>query len=289
MEASLTALAENLQARETVQGRLESLVKASPVAMFTCKAGGDFATTFVTQGVRALWGYEPEDFLTIPGFWGQHIHPDDAPGVLRELARLPELGAHRYDYRFLTKTGEYRWTHDELRLVRDAAGNPLEIAGYCFDITERKLAEAALRESEARQKIIFNSTSDLQALLRVQPDGGFLTESINRAMAENLQARMGENAERFLGKDFSELLAATGLAAEQIENRRQLYGRVASERTSVRFDTPASDLRDPLEITVSRSSTRLETAHTCCGTAATSPGGFGPRLRGVKVKNATSW
>ncbi len=77
-----------------------------------------------------------------------------------------EHGTHRYEYRFRTKSGEYRWTHDELRLVKDAAGQPLEIAGYCFDITEQKLAEAALRESEARQKIIFNSTSDLQALFR---------------------------------------------------------------------------------------------------------------------------
>jgi PAS domain S-box-containing protein len=250
MEASLTALVENLQARETMLSRLEALVNASPVAMFTCQAGGDFATTFVTQGVKALWGYEPEDFLAIPGFWGGHVHPEDAAMVFRELARLPELGAHGYDYRFRTQTGEYRWTRDELRLVRDAQGNPLEIAGYCFDITERKLADAALRESEARQKIIFNSTSDLQALFRFQPDDGFVTESINRAMAENLQARMGENAGRFLGRDFAELLAATGLAAGQIEDRRRLYRRVVEEGTSIRFDTPASDRRDPLEITV---------------------------------------
>ena len=37
--------------------------------MFTCQAGGDFAFTFVTEGVRTLWGYEPEDFLRQPGFW----------------------------------------------------------------------------------------------------------------------------------------------------------------------------------------------------------------------------
>ncbi len=100
-----------------------------------------------------LWGYEPEDFLRQPGFWAGRIHPDDIAAVYGHLARVLEGGAHRYDYRFRTKSGEYRWTHDELRLVRDAAGNPLEIAGYCFDITEQKLAEAALRESEARQKV----------------------------------------------------------------------------------------------------------------------------------------
>ncbi len=52
--------------------------------------------------------------------------------VYGHLASVLERGAHRYDYRFRTKSGEYRWTHDELRLVRDAAGNPVEIAGYFF-------------------------------------------------------------------------------------------------------------------------------------------------------------
>ena len=62
METSLTSLAAAWKRRQTKLERLESLVNASPIAMFTCKAGGDFATTFVTEGVRTLWGYEPEDF-----------------------------------------------------------------------------------------------------------------------------------------------------------------------------------------------------------------------------------
>jgi PAS domain S-box-containing protein len=161
-----------------------------------------------------------------------------------------EQGRHSYDYRFRVKSGEYRWTHDDMRLVRDRAGNPLEIAGYCFDITEQKLAEAALRESEERQKIIFNSTSDLQGLFRIEPGNVFVTEAINRAMAENLRSRMGENAADFLGKDFSELLAATGMSTEEIESRRSLYRQAAEERTTVRWDSPPSALRDPIEVSV---------------------------------------
>jgi two-component system, sensor histidine kinase and response regulator len=250
METSLTSLAANLGARQTMLGRLESLVNASPIAMFTCKATGDFATTFVTEGVRALWGYEPEDFLNKPGFWGGHIHPEDVAAVFGHLARLGGQEAVSYDYRFRTRSGEYRWTHDELRLVRDAAGKPAEIAGYCFDITEQKQAEAALRESEARQKVIFDSTSDLQALFRVAAGGRFITEAVNRAMTENLQSRMGRSSADFLGKDFSDLLAATGLAPEQVEARRQLYRRAVLERTIIRFNTPSSGLRDALEVSV---------------------------------------
>ncbi len=249
MESSLSSLAHHLDA-QTRLDRLESLVNYGPIVMFTCHAGGDFATTFVTEGVRTLWGYEPDDFLHHPGFWADRIHPEDATAVLDHRARVLQHGAHCYDYRFRAKSGEYRWTHDELRLVKDATGRQVEIAGYCFDITEQKLTEAALRESEARQKLIFNSTSDLQALFRVEPDGAFVTESVNRALIENFQLRMGKTAADFLGKDFGDLLAATGLSPEQIDCRRAFYRQAIEQRTPLRFDTPPSELRDPLEVSI---------------------------------------
>jgi PAS domain S-box-containing protein len=250
LETSLASLAETLEKGRANPGRLESLVNASPVAMYICRAEGDFATTFVTEGVRTLWGYAPEDFLRDPRFWADRIHPEDAPRVLEQLSQVLERANHGYDYRFLTKSGMYRWMHDELRLVRDAAGKPLEIAGYCFDMTEQKLAEAALRESEARQQVIFNSTSDLQALFRAGPGDSFVTEAMNRAMAENLESKIARSAADFIGRDFSELLAATGLPAGQIEARRLLYRQVFEERTTVRFDTPPSPLRDALEVSI---------------------------------------
>jgi PAS domain S-box-containing protein len=250
MESSLTSLAQSLEARQTKLGRLESLVDASPIAMYTCQAGGNFACTFITEGVKTLWGYQPEDFLRQPAFWAEHVHPDDVPAVIDHLDQTLGRGAHRCDYRFRAKSGEYRWTHDELRLVRDAAGNPVEVAGYCFDITDQKLAEAAQRESEALQKVIFNSTSDLQALFRVEPGGRFVTEAVNRALIENFQLRMGKVAADFLGKDFGELLGATGLSEEQVECRRAFYCQAIEEKAPLRFDTPASDLRDALEVSI---------------------------------------
>ena len=250
METSLTSLAQTLDSGQSNSSRLESLVNASPIAMFTCKAGGDFATTFVTHGVRALWGYEPDDFLNSPNFWSEHLHPDDAAAVFRDLALVLENGFHSYNYRFRTRSGQYRWMHDELRLVRDSYGNPVEIAGYCFDITDQRLAGSALQESEARLKVIFNSTSDLQALFRVERNDTFISEAVNRALTENFQSRMGRDSAEFLEKDFSELLAATGLTAEEIAARRTLYLQAATEKTITRFNTPPSPLRDPLEISI---------------------------------------
>jgi len=250
METSLTSLARTLEARETKAERLETLVNACPIVMFTCKPGGDFGATFVTEGVRTLWGYEPDDFLNQGRFWADRVHPEDVGAFFGHLSRVLDGDAYSHEYRFRTKSGEYRWTHDELRVVRDSAGNAVEIAGYCFDITEQKIGESALRESEARQKVIFNSTSDLQVLFRVEPGDIYITESINRAMTENLRTRMGRNAADFLGKDFAELVAATGLSSEHIEARRAFYRQTVAEKTTLRFDTPSSEVRDAMEVSV---------------------------------------
>ena len=169
METSLNSLAQSLDSRQTQLNRLESLVNGSPIAMFVCEARGDFRCTFVTEGVRTLLGIRSRRVREQTRILGEPYSSRRRSCRLRPSCTVLKNDAHRYDYRFRTKSGEYRWTHDELRLAKDPAGNPLEIAGYSFDITEQKMAEAALRESEALQKVIFNSTSDLQALFRVEP------------------------------------------------------------------------------------------------------------------------
>jgi PAS domain S-box-containing protein len=252
MDTALSLLAQNLSAHSSSHlRRLEFLVNTSPLVLYTCEAGGDFRATFVSEGVKALWGYEREEFLADSKFWVNRLHPDDVTRVFAGLENLTHADEYSHEYRFRTKSGEYRWVRDELRMLRDPAGNALEIVGHCFDITERKLAEAALCQSEARLQLIFNGTSDLQILFRVAPANGFITETINRAVIENFHGNTGKDMRDFLGRPFEDLLAVTGLTPEQIEHRRTLYLRAVEERTTVRFETPQTPLRDAAEVEVS--------------------------------------
>src|SRR4030067_191681 len=130
--------------------RLDFLLTSVPVVVYAAKISGDFGTTFVAGSSQALLGYKPEDFISKPGFWAENIHPDDRGRVFKELPLIFKRGHHIHEYRFRHADGTYHWMRDELRLVYDSKGNPIEIVGFWMDITERKWVEEALLESETK-------------------------------------------------------------------------------------------------------------------------------------------
>jgi two-component system cell cycle sensor histidine kinase/response regulator CckA len=160
---SLTDVTERRRAEEELRearGRLRHLLGASPAVTYSRAVGPEHAFTFVSENVAELLGYQPHEFLDDPGFWAGRVHPDDLRAVGPELARLPEQGHQSLEYRFRHRAGDYRWVHDERRLVHDAAGAPLEIVGSWLDVTERREAEAVrgrlegqLRQSQKMEAI----------------------------------------------------------------------------------------------------------------------------------------
>jgi len=129
------------------KARLEHLLTSSPTVIYASEPADGFAVTFISENIKTQLGYDPEEFLDDPKFWGDHMHPEDRSRVFPRLPRLLEQGHHIVEYRSRHKVGTYRWMHDESRLVRDADGKPLEIVGSWVDITERKLAEKALKKA----------------------------------------------------------------------------------------------------------------------------------------------
>src|SRR5512139_409524 len=165
------------------QARLQHLLFSSPAVIYVCKPGGDYPATFMSENVTRQLGYETREFIGDPAFWVNRIHLEDAPRVLADLARLVEVGECVLEYRFLHKDGTYRWMRDECRLVRDGDGNPLELVGFWFDITERKRMEEALRESEATARALLDAPNEVVLLL--DPNGVILEANEAAALRFN--------------------------------------------------------------------------------------------------------
>jgi PAS domain S-box-containing protein len=140
--------------------RLHYLLSATTAVIYTSKTKGDYGATFITDNVTQLVGYSPEEFLREPSFWLDHVHPDDRHYVLEEVKRVLKEKKYTYEYRFLHKGGRYIWVRDEMRLVCDEKGKPLEVIGYWTDITEHKEMEMAFKESSERLQKFMDSATE---------------------------------------------------------------------------------------------------------------------------------
>ncbi|HCV42193.1 MAG TPA: hypothetical protein DGH68_01825 [Bacteroidetes bacterium] len=130
--------------------------------VYSASVKGDaIETEWVAGGFQRVTGFTLEEVRTRGG-WLSVLHPDDAPGVLEGVQRALKDSGGEFEYRITTKTGETRWLHDYIRPVLDAQQRKvIGIVGGARDITERKRAEEALRETNAFS----------ESLLRTMPLG----------------------------------------------------------------------------------------------------------------------
>jgi two-component system, sensor histidine kinase and response regulator len=111
----------------------------------------------------ALLGYQPgeisfETFAQLESI----VHPDDLPGVRAATDLHIADGSLLYhaELRIAVKQGGYRWFRMRGSAERDATGRVIRMAGSISDIHQQKLAEDALRESQARFDRAVNGTQD---------------------------------------------------------------------------------------------------------------------------------
>jgi PAS domain S-box-containing protein len=133
-------ITESKHAKEQIlmaNERLQYLLTSTSAVIYTAKTSGDYGATFISDNVKKLVGYEPTKFTKNSDFWFQRVHPKDVPRVKKEVQLLFQKDFHSYEYRFKKKDGSYIWVRDDMKLVRDENGEPLEIVGFWVDVTDR--------------------------------------------------------------------------------------------------------------------------------------------------------
>jgi two-component system sensor histidine kinase UhpB len=130
------------------EARLRSVVEQIPAITFVDEADG--TPVYTSPQIESLLGYPVEQWQA-PGFWISRVHAADRDRVREAYADLPNSGRLDIVYRALTADHRVMWFNERARLVTDATGRPAAIHGVMIDITARRQAEEALRESEARR------------------------------------------------------------------------------------------------------------------------------------------
>ncbi|MFN6485273.1 MULTISPECIES: PAS domain S-box protein [unclassified Nostoc] len=106
-----------------------------------------------------LLGLEPEISAASYQLWRNRVHLEDVDRI--EQAVLDALAQHtnfQGEYRVIYPNGSVHWLTGKGRGVYNEAGDPIQMLGVIIDITERKQAEAALQESEARFQAFMNNS-----------------------------------------------------------------------------------------------------------------------------------
>jgi PAS domain S-box-containing protein len=101
--------------------------------------------------LSTLYGLESEQFEGTFEAWVERVHRDDRAVAEAAVRRALETGQCAVDFRVVWPDGSIRWLHARAVAVREPNGAPIRLVGVNVDITERKLAEEALREEDRRK------------------------------------------------------------------------------------------------------------------------------------------
>jgi PAS domain S-box-containing protein len=150
-----------------------------------------------------MLGYDPEELPGHVSTWETLMHPDDKTWVTEVLkAHLQDSSfPYSFSYRLKAKWGHWKWIDNYGKVFkRDAEGQPLRMVGIHRDINERKLAEEALLESEAKLRSFYDSTDRMIGVIEVI-DGETFNHSANKAVTSFL----GVTPEEMHGKFYRDL------------------------------------------------------------------------------------
>ncbi|HEY7546163.1 MAG TPA: PAS domain S-box protein, partial [Blastocatellia bacterium] len=190
---------ELIESRE----RLRMAMEASQMGTWTRELDESNRTRWSPE-LERIFGLEPGEFPETEEAFFDFVHSDDRNLLARAVAEAIENHTdYAIEFRYLRKgETEFRWMAGRGRAFYDADGRPFRLAGFGWDITERKQSEQALRAREAELEVIINRTPFMLTRCSRDLRYGF----VSRAYAEMI----GRQPEEIAGQPIVEIMGEEG-------------------------------------------------------------------------------
>lgn len=182
---------------------------------------------FVSEPWKQMLGYNLYAGEGKGMAWKALLHPDDRERVLQAFSEFlaGKEVSYSNEFRLKHKNGSYRWINARGLVLRDEAGRAVRISGSHTDITERKMAEEALIQSEQKYRNLFENS--LVGMFRANMRTGEITEANSKAWEIfGMESQKGMSMKDFFTNEsereasLKELLQHTIIENHELEVKR---------------------------------------------------------------------
>ncbi len=165
--ADLAAIAAETVRRRESQRRMETLIQNLPGMAFRCKNNApDYTMEYVSEGLTAITGYQPEDLINNKRItFFDLVHPDDRAQLLEDNAETLQVGQPlETTFRWVHRDGSVRWVWERSRVVEIDPDNPNYSVseGFVTDVTERRRLEESEAANRAKGEFLANMSHEIR-------------------------------------------------------------------------------------------------------------------------------
>ena len=189
--------------------------------IFTVRvANGQPAETFHGPTCEAVTGYTSEEFYSDPFLWIRMV-PDEDQEVVRAQAVevLSGYDPRPIEHRILRKDGRIRWVCNSLVPNYDMQGNLVSYDGLIRDITNRKVAEETLRESEERYRELVETMNEGLAMADQNYVFTFVNERLSEMLGYPREEMIGRHLLEFVHDDYKDFMKGQMIRRKKGEAR----------------------------------------------------------------------
>jgi PAS domain S-box-containing protein len=192
---------------------------------------------YISPAYEKIWGRTCTSLMQAPLSWLDAVHPEDKTRI-RELIKQPKPDLKDRlvfpEYRIQRPDGEIRWIFARAYPIRDQTGQTHRFAGIAEDITDKKEAERALRESEERYRNVVDNANE--AIIVVQDN---TIKFFNKATIDKL----GFSAKNMSGSSFLQFIHPDDREIVLERHKKRLKGEKAENIYTIRIITKTGKTR----------------------------------------------
>ena len=188
--------------------RYRRITEAITDYIFTVKvADGHPAETHHGPTCEAVTGYTAEEFNADSFLWIRMVPAEDQDIIRAQASEA--LSGHDpepIEHRIIRKDGQIRWVSNSLVPTSDGQGNLVSYDGLLRDITNRKIAEETLRESEERYRHLVETMNEGLAMADQDYVFTFVNERLCEMLGYSREEMLGRHIVEFVHEDYKDFM-----------------------------------------------------------------------------------